>query len=128
MLEGLGRGRCFPEDVAYAVRDDACIVPQSSGCVGNMTEVILKMCTTLDLTGSQAKTATICLHGKDTPTVEFNVHAAGHVHKQTDTLVDIGAPSQTHPASLWRSRDECSERSVTNVGTYAKCIIDRPRT
>lgn len=40
---------------------------------------------------------------------------------------NFGGPSPTHPTSLWRLRDECSERGTDFRSTDASCTIDRPR-
>lgn len=69
--------------------DDAGIVSKSPGSLGKMMEVVVKVCTTFGLAVSEAKTQILCLHGCNTPTVEFSVHGAGQVYKQTNTFVGI---------------------------------------
>lgn len=59
----------------------------------------MKVRTAFGVTVSGAKAETMCLHGKNTPMVEFSVYAAGEVYKRTKSLFIVGEPSQTLPTS-----------------------------
>lgn len=79
------------------------ILPQSPGSLRNAMEVMVNGSTVFGLTVSEAKTEAMRLCGKDTPTVEFSLHATGQLYKTYKQLATVysecnmGGPSPTHP-------------------------------
>lgn len=78
--------------------------------------------TAFSLALSEDKTEIMCLHEKDTPTVQFGVFAAGELNKQTDKFVYF------EEMSLRRLCSQCSNSRVDNIGKNAVYTIDQPGT
>lgn len=103
---------------------DAGILSQSLCSLGNMMEVILKVCTAFGMTVSEAKAETMCLHGNNTPTVEFSVYAAGQVCKRKQKVYVSWGDHHRHTQRVQCSRNEYSVREGDTFGTRSDFSLE----